>query len=247
MLFRLQQFMQRSKRDEKPSNIYSSLLKQFDLEAPNFGRNRRKSPWFAHTTLLSLSILLGLTMGIGSAFASKEMVPSAANPVDQPPSQTAPLPSSQSKDTFKAPSVESQAPLQSSTEEIPMQKETAPVEPITGSSTPLATPAEEKSAEVPPLDEKSSTDGSRVEPAIQQEKEPSTKEASPDLLTPPVVESSKSSHPALPSSTLSSGMHRTIRGGSLPITATSHLNYVLMGLAIAGIGYYLLRKNGKTT
>ncbi|MFC7443214.1 hypothetical protein [Laceyella putida] len=81
--------------DVNSRNIYSNLLRQFDLEYPNQNGNRRKHKSFAarnpnHTAAaLSLCLVTGLTMGVGSAFAENELGPDVSQPMDLPPSKAA--------------------------------------------------------------------------------------------------------------------------------------------------------------
>jgi hypothetical protein len=75
-------------RTDVPSrNIYSNLLRQFDLEYPNPRGNRRKPVTKRHvnhaTAALSLCLVTGLSVGISSAFADSEIAPEQA-PLDQP-------------------------------------------------------------------------------------------------------------------------------------------------------------------
>lgn len=71
-------------------NVHSSLLRQFDLEYPNPKKNRRKRRTFKSNnsqtaTVLSLCLVTGLTIGIGSAFAD-EVIPDL-RPLDQAPAK----------------------------------------------------------------------------------------------------------------------------------------------------------------
>jgi hypothetical protein len=78
--------------DVRSRNIYSDLLRQFDLERPNRGRNRRKLRLLKNQSvrnsaaILSLCLVTGLSAGTGSAFADDEIAPNTA-PLDQPASK----------------------------------------------------------------------------------------------------------------------------------------------------------------
>lgn len=75
--------------DVHSRSVQSSLLRQFDLEYPNSKKNRRKRQYFKSNnsqtaTILSLCLLTGFSVGIGSAFADNEVIPDL-RPLDQAP------------------------------------------------------------------------------------------------------------------------------------------------------------------
>lgn len=75
-----------------PRNTYTDLLRQFELERPNRGRNRRKfqplkNAGLSNTAaILSLCLVTGISAGAGTAFAQEEISPEG-RPIDQPASQ----------------------------------------------------------------------------------------------------------------------------------------------------------------
>ncbi|WP_124726612.1 hypothetical protein [Staphylospora marina] len=76
--------------DVSSRNLYTDLLRQFDLEHPNRKGNRKKRGTPAGrnvnrtAAILSLCLVTGLSLGIGSAFADGDIPPETAPP-DQPP------------------------------------------------------------------------------------------------------------------------------------------------------------------
>jgi hypothetical protein len=92
-------------------NIYSHLLRQFDLDQAYHGSNRRSKSGNMKSSLviLSLCLMTGLSIGVGSAFADNEWVPDTA-PIDQP--------AHQEKVDVKAPSMKAQQNVESSFQEV---------------------------------------------------------------------------------------------------------------------------------
>jgi hypothetical protein len=85
------QIMDSWRTDIKSRNLFSNLLRQFDLEYPNARKNRKKPvPKRQHVNhaaaALSLCLVTGLTVGAGSAFADSEFVKDTP-PLDQPASK----------------------------------------------------------------------------------------------------------------------------------------------------------------
>lgn len=77
--------------DVRSRNIYSDLLRQFDLERPNRRRNRRKfrplkNQNLSNTAIMSLCLVTGLAAGVGTASADDEFVSDHA-PIDLPASK----------------------------------------------------------------------------------------------------------------------------------------------------------------
>ncbi|MBA4493648.1 hypothetical protein ACFO25_04550 [Paenactinomyces guangxiensis] len=86
------QILDAFRTDVRSRNVYSDLLRQFDLEQPKKRRNRKKfQPLKNHnltnsTAILSLCMITGLSAGMGTAFAEDEIAPEKP-PLDQPPSE----------------------------------------------------------------------------------------------------------------------------------------------------------------
>ncbi|TCS96963.1 hypothetical protein [Hazenella coriacea] len=83
------QILDSFRTDVSSRNMYTDLLRQFDLEEPNHGKPNRKksslsrSPMKGTAAVLSLCLVTGLTAGIGTASAESEIAPDHA-PIDQP-------------------------------------------------------------------------------------------------------------------------------------------------------------------
>lgn len=141
--------------DIQSPNLYSDLLRQFDLEYPNRRGNRRKRKLAAlrktnHTAAaLSLCLVTGLTMGVGSAFANNELEPDLNQPVDLPPSKAAIIQEPQGKEekeTGLERSIEEHRPQEI---ELPKAEEQPPAQPHeVKPNTPELPPSEEKPREV---------------------------------------------------------------------------------------------------
>ncbi|MBA4603773.1 hypothetical protein [Thermoactinomyces mirandus] len=86
------QILESFRTDIHSQNIYSSLLRQFDLEYPNSKGNRRKPQRSLGKNMnqmaaaLSVCLVTGLSAGIGSAFANSEIGP-VQPPLDEAPSK----------------------------------------------------------------------------------------------------------------------------------------------------------------
>ena len=86
------QILESFRTDVQSQNLYSSLLRQFDLEYPNSRGNRRKPKPLAGKNVnqvaaaLSVCLVTGLSAGVGSAFANSDFGP-ANHPLDEPPSK----------------------------------------------------------------------------------------------------------------------------------------------------------------
>ena len=86
------QILESFRTDVQSRNLYSSLLRQFDLEYPNSRGNRRKPKSLAGKNVnqmaaaLSVCLVTGLSAGVGSAFANSDFGPSN-HPLDEPPSK----------------------------------------------------------------------------------------------------------------------------------------------------------------
>ncbi len=86
------QILESFRTDVHSQNIYSSLLRQFDLEYPNSKGNRRKPQNTLGKNMnqmaaaLSVCLVTGLSAGVGSAFANSEIGP-VQPPVDEAPSK----------------------------------------------------------------------------------------------------------------------------------------------------------------
>ncbi|MGA8943525.1 MAG: hypothetical protein WB502_12560 [Thermoactinomyces sp.] len=86
------QILESFRTDVHSQNIYSSLLRQFDLEYPNSRGNRRKPQKSLGKNMnqmaaaLSVCLVTGLTAGVGSAFANNEIGP-VQPPLDEAPSK----------------------------------------------------------------------------------------------------------------------------------------------------------------
>lgn len=83
------QILDSFRTDVSSRNMYTDLLRQFDLDEPNHRKPNRKrsslsrSPLKGTAAVLSLCLVTGLTAGIGTASAESEVVPDHV-PVDQP-------------------------------------------------------------------------------------------------------------------------------------------------------------------
>ena len=86
------QILESFRTDVQSRNLYSSLLRQFDLEYPNPRGNRRKPKPLAGKNVnqmaaaLSVCLVTGLSAGVGTAFANSDFGP-GQHPLDEPPSK----------------------------------------------------------------------------------------------------------------------------------------------------------------
>lgn len=86
------QILESFRTDVHSQNIYSSLLRQFDLEYPNSKGNRRKPQKQLGKNMnqmaaaLSVCLVTGLSAGVGSAFANSDIGP-VQPPLDEAPSK----------------------------------------------------------------------------------------------------------------------------------------------------------------
>lgn len=86
------QILESFRTDVHSQNIYSSLLRQFDLEYPNSKGNRRKPQKQLSKNMnqmaaaLSVCLVTGLSAGVGSAFANSDIGP-VQPPLDEAPSK----------------------------------------------------------------------------------------------------------------------------------------------------------------
>ena len=75
------QILESFRTDVQSRNLYSSLLRQFDLEYPNPRGNRRKPKPLAGKNVnqmaaaLSVCLVTGLLAGVGTAFANSDLDP----------------------------------------------------------------------------------------------------------------------------------------------------------------------------
>ncbi|AUS07865.1 hypothetical protein C1X05_02835 [Laceyella sacchari] len=158
--------------DVHSRNIYSNLLRQFDLEYPNQKGNRRRPKSFAarnpnHTAAaLSLCLVTGLTMGVGSAFAENEVGPDTNQPVDLPPSKasvTQEQPAPERKNVGLERRIEDRRPQEVEIPKKPQVQQHQPDE--VKSTSPELPPSEEKPREVVAEKEKSQPTSESEQPA----------------------------------------------------------------------------------
>lgn len=241
-------------------NTYSNLLRQFDLSGSST-KVGSKAPLFRRLTarpssILYICLILGLSIGIGSAFADREIFPSSQKPLDQPAEhkinsqpQSKPvmkkeiIPQDQKQELVvdkanrlaeeqksKVADVKQQETNKSAVEKQEASKEAN--SPLTKSSSSV-----EKSA--PSIEKGKATNESSGAAATTESLNSSTSTESEEKSTPSVTEKSPSTTPAISSST---DTYKTETGGKLPATAGNNVNYGFFGLLCALMGVLLHKR-----
>jgi hypothetical protein len=218
--------------DVRSGNIYSHLLRQFDLARSDCEPNRRKVKKSQNikssAAILSLCFVTGLSVGVSSAFADNDIAPDVA-PQEQP--------TQREKVDVKSPPTKYEQKVEQPLPEI------VPPE-LQGEQR-----GKEGKVEVDPVEEK----------AKMEEIAP-TDAASPEGSTPnEVVEHKQPAREGKPTgstvksrqkqgrATSSPAHPQTVNGGVLPRTASNDLHGVLTGVGIALLGslYFLPRSRMK--
>jgi hypothetical protein len=228
--------------DVRAENIYSHLLRQFDLERSDREPNRRKSKKSQNikgsAAVLSLCFVTGLSVGVSSAFADNEIVPDVA-PQEQP--------THREKVDVKLPPTKYEQKVEQPLPEIVPQELPGGQREKDGKVE--ADPVEEKAkmekAESTPNEvmehpKSGQEERSWLHPQVNTGKKHPAREVKP---TGSIVESRQKQ-----SRSTSSPIHpQTVNGGMLPRTGGNDLNRVLTGVGITLLGsmYALQRSRTK--
>jgi outer membrane biosynthesis protein TonB len=219
--------------DVRSGNIYSHLLRQFDLARSDCEPNRRKVKKNhnikSSAAILSLCFVTGLSVGVSSAFADNDIAPDVA-PQEQPTQR-------EKVDVKSPPSKYEQKVEQPSPEIVPQELQ---VEQRGKEDKVEVDPVEEKAkmGEMAPTDVASPA-GFTPNEMVKQKQQPA-REGKP---TGSTVKSRQKQSRATSAPT----HPQTVNGGVLPRTASNDLHGVLTGVGIALLGslYFLPRSRMK--
>lgn len=210
-------------------NTYSNLLRQFNLDG-SASKKAKKETALRYgrfsprpSSILYICLCLGLSIGIGSAFADREIFPSQ-KPLDQPIRQKAESPQL-SEDKAKV-------------EILPQDQKQ---ELIVEKSNRLAHEEKEKDHEKAPSQKASESKSmenhnANMTPSVKEEAKTTSESMSSERSMP----NAKKRVPATVAPT-DTHAFKTEAGGKLPATAGNNMNNVLLGLLLASVGVVLIR------
>lgn len=233
------------KNGVRVDNTYSNLLRQFNLDGSS-SKNGTQPPRFGKlsarpSSILYICLFLGLSIGISSAFADREIFPST-KPLDQPVQQKAQAsqPQGEKAKIGILPQDQKQELIVEKSQRMAEEKRVKSHEHSVEQKTDIKnTGSDHVKAEQSSLSSKSTEKTKSVsEPKSDMTSTPTTAKDTPATETPPVEQNTTAVEKSTTTPTVPSSSHafKTEVGGKLPATAGNNLNHVLLGLLIACVG-----------